>query len=268
MGVYWKKRIKQAAVVAIGAAICVLFYFNKDLIQFYNLRNLPPDSIDNRLVPHRIDSIDQLRGTLNMGMRSAEVDVYFTSDDGRGRFTVGHDRDTAAGLTFEEYLSFAGRGRMKKLWMDIKNATGDNAGSLVSELNRLDSLFEIRDIAIVETSSNSEKLQLVSQAGYHLAYYLPTESIETLLKTGTPQMLEAEAVRLQVQLRDQQVSAITFDMRLYPFVKQYLEPLIPESTVYHTWGVVKMWEWGAVKRLEVSPVFNDSRVRTILFRVW
>ena len=57
-------------------------------------------------------------------------------------------------------------------------------------------------------------------------------------------------------------------MRLYPFVKQYLEPLIPDSVVYHTWGAVKMWEWGAIKRLEESPTYKDKRVKTILFRVW
>ena len=265
---FWNRRIARITVITFCIAIGVLLYYNKDLIQAYNLRTLPAGSLDSRLVPHRIDSIDQLKEIWGKGIRSAEVDLYFKSDGDSGYFSVGHDKDNQSGITLSEYLSSVKSKRIKKLWMDIKNVSPENVEPLLHTLNRLDSAFGIRKIAIVESSSPSGKLRLISEAGYHLSYYLPTDYIEKMLAAGVPDTLRAEAAKLNVQLRDQKVSAVSFDMRLYPFVKQYLEPLIPDSVVYHTWGAVKMWEWGAIKRLEESPTYKDKRVKTILFRVW
>jgi len=81
-------------------------------------------------------------------------------------------------------------------------------------------------------------------------------------------MLRAEADRLNEQIRNQEVLAVSFDLSLYPFVKNYLEPKIPDNIVYHTWGSVKLCQFNAVGKLQQSDYFKDSRVKTIIYRYW
>lgn len=48
--------------------------------------------------------------------------------------------------------------------------------------------------------------------------------------------MEKLAVKIAKQLEIQNVAAISFDSRLYPFVKIFLESKLSKDIVYHSWG--------------------------------
>jgi hypothetical protein len=66
--------------------------------------------------------------------------------------------------------------------------------------------------------------------------------------------------------RSQGLSAVSFDKNLYPFVKTYLEPLLPEDTVFHTWDLnIGLHKTDFLSRTRSRDYFNDDRVKTILY---
>jgi len=263
------KRLVQWTVTAVFAIIifCVV-NFHKNLIQAYNLKTVLHENLDGRLVPHRVNSIEKFKRMQDCGIRSLEVDLYFDADTNRRCFAIGHDIEDARSVNLDEYLESLGQIEIRKIWLDIKNVTADHLQPMLQELERLDSLYEIRDIAIVESSYPSRDITIISDAGFHLSYYLPTERNQKLLDTEDEEILDAEAAALAEQLDNQRVSAISFDLSLYPFVKEYLEPVLSDTIVYHTWGAIKLWEWGTITKLRNTVYFKDSRVKTILYRYW
>ena len=61
------------------------------------------------------------------------------------------------------------------------------------------------------------------------------------------------------------LSALSFNARLYPFVKSYLAPLLDDHIVYHTWDInISLADKGLMTVLGGSAPFQDPRVKTIL----
>ena len=60
--------------------------------------------------------------------------------------------------------------------------------------------------------------------------------------------------------------AVSFDAKVYPFVKRYLEPVLPNSVAFFTWNLELPGIDSPTFIEEVSKnvVANDPRVKTIL----
>jgi len=255
-------------VLAVIFAGLGLNYFQEDIVQFINVKRLIWEGLDGRLTPQRINHADGLRAILNNGLQSFEVDLWFLEEDGHTFFEVGHGIEDLSGLMFDQYLSNIKGRDVQKMWLDIKNIREQDIDKVIAELERLDSVHAIKKRAIIESSITTTGFRRIGRRGFHTSYYLPTSKLVDLLSKNDEDVLRAEANRLNEQIRGQEVLAVSFDLYLYPFVKNYLEPLIPDSIVYHTWYSVKMWQLSALDQLKGSDYFKDGRVKTILYQYW
>ena len=197
---------------------------NADLVQKINL--------GNRLLPHRVNTLGKMLEITDTGIRAFETDVLFRSEG--GFFEVGHDAEVMTGMTLESFLEKVPRD-FEKIWLDIKNATQTTIPSINKRLQELDKKFGLKSRFIIETNNESASPSLLSDNGFHLSYYLPTE--DTLRIMGEDDKAgKLLAKKLAGIAKGQNVGAVSFDLRLYKFVKDYLESELGPQIVYHTWS--------------------------------
>ena len=247
-------------ILVVGVGIAVVKYY-----QYQNLQLLFEDKLDGRLIAHKVNQQGKLEAILNSGIRSFELDVLFRKQGESGYFEIGHDEHEVRGQTFESYLTYLQTYSINKIWMDVKNVGDDNAEAMLVHLENLAQKYGVKPSILLESSTTSPQLKIFSDAGFHTSYYLPTNAILNLLARQKPDDLAQEAIRIRDLVLVQDVSAISFPASLYPFVKQYVEPLLPKNIVYHTWNIIKLEDNHALEKLKDTPVFKDPRVRTIIY---
>ena len=226
---------------------------NADLVQKNNL--------GNRLLPHRVNTLGKMLEITNSGIRSFETDVLFRPES--GFFEVGHHEGVMTGMTLESFLEKVPRD-FEKIWLDIKNATQTTIPAINKRLIDLDKKFGLKSRVIIETSNKSASPSLLSDSGFHLSYYLPTK--ETLVIMGEDDKArKLLAKKLAGIAKGQTVGAVSFDLRLYKFVKDYLEPELPPQIVYHTWSPgVSFKNSNLLEEIQTREYFHDPKVETIL----
>ena len=226
---------------------------NADLVQKNNL--------GNRLLPHRVNTLGKMLEITNTGIRAFETDVLFRSEG--GFFEVGHHEGVMTGMTLESFLEKIPQD-VEKIWLDIKKVTKTAIPGMNKRLLELDKKFGLKSRVIIETSNESSSPALLSDSGFHLSYYLPTE--ETLLIMGEDvKARKLLAKKLAGIAKRQNVGAVSFDLRLYKFVKDYLEPELRPQIVYHTRSLeVSFGNRNLLKEMEAQEYFHDPKVETIL----
>jgi len=246
--------------VAVGIGIAVVKYN-----QHQNLALMFAEGLDGRLIAHKANHQGKLESIFASGARSFELDLVFRQQENQGYFEVGHDEEEWEGKTFESYLKRVHSYKIKKIWVDIKNIQDSNMAAALHRLEYLDSIYGIKAILVLESSTTSAGFKAFSDAGYHTTYYLPTEAIEKLLQQNNKQAIALEVQRIHDLSIQQSLRAVSFTASLYPFVKTYLEPALANQIVYHTWNIIKFKEFHALEKLKETAIFKDARVKTIIY---
>ncbi len=236
---------------------------NRSLWQKINGKTISENGQSGRLLPHRVNTIGKMRDIVSAGINSFEIDIHYATVDSETFFEVGHDGETMSGMRLEEFLAQIPE-NFKKIWLDVKNVRPDNVSGIVKKLNELDSKYDIKNRIIVESSDRSAAPKLLVDEGYHVSYYLPTTKVLSIMKEKEePKKILANELAKIVQL--QHSSAVSFDLRLYDFVKKYLEPLLSTDIQYHTWSPgVDFGDTKLLEKLGNRHYFSDERVKTIL----
>lgn len=239
--------------------------FSALLIQNSQWKTVVSEGLDSRLIPGAVNTQNALSEILDIGVRSMEVDVFFVPGNETGNLKLAHSKKDISDVSLEENMLVAGKHHLKKIWLDIKNLGKNNSDNLLASLENLDRLYNIKKYAIIETWSQGEELRAFSNAGFHTSYYLPTGPIRKLLKEDSQPAMKQEAGRIAELVKKQRFSAVSFHVDLYPFVKTYLEPLLDEHIVYHTWDSAGLYLPISLHRLKESPFYKDKRVKTIIY---
>lgn len=240
-------------------------YINKnnyDYWQKLNAEYLISINQSSRIFPHRVNSIGKLKDIWNDGFRSLEVDILF-GYKGRQIFQVGHDSGTV-GETLETFLSSINQEEIERIWFDFKNLNINNYKAALKRLEYLNKKFNIKDKIILETGTKDFFFKEFKKNQWHTSYYLPTGDIVRLLKNKSVVKMEIIAKKIALQLKRQNLSAVSFDNRLYPFVKKYLEPKVGNSIVYHIWYGPSLTSTDFKAKLFKMEQYHDDRVKTIL----
>ena len=226
---------------------------NADLVQKNNL--------GNRLLPHRVNTLGKMLEITNTGIRAFETDVLFRPEG--GFFEVGHDAEVMTGMTLESFLEKVPRD-FEKIWLDIKEVTNTTIPAINKRLLELDKKFGLKGRVIVETNDESGAPSLLSDSGFHLSYYLPTK--ETLvIMDEDDKARKLLARKLAGIVKKQNVGAVSFHLRLYNFVKDYLEPELHPQMVYHAWSPGFPFEnSNLLEEIQAREYFHDPKVETIL----
>lgn len=227
-----------------------------------NSKFLIDNNLSERVFPHRVNSIAKLKQVVKSGFSSFEVDVYFEKDSTH-QFLVGHHKGKM-GRNLETYLNNIEQGDIQKIWLDFKNFNKNNVTEIIDELNRLDNLYQLKEKVLLESSTKDSIFQMLHRNGWKTSYYLPTKQIFELLESNNKKQLNTIAKQICQQILKQQVSAISFDKRVYPFVKKFLEPIIPPSITYHCWHGPSLKNPSFEKELKNHLLFLNPRVKSLL----
>ncbi|MDE0511419.1 MAG: hypothetical protein OXI88_06525 [Gammaproteobacteria bacterium] len=226
---------------------------NADLIRKNNL--------GSRLYPHRVNTPGKMQEITNRGIRSFETDVFFRPEG--GFFEVGHHEGVMTGMTLESFLEKSPRD-FEKIWLDVKDVTDAAVPGINKRLLELDKKFGLKTRVIVETANESSLPALLSDSGFHLSYYLPTEETLAVMEENAGSRKNL-AEKISGIAKAQNVGAVSFDLRLYKFVKDYLEARLGSQVVYHTWYPGVTFESSnLLEEMQARDYFHDSRVKTIL----
>ncbi len=236
---------------------------NRRWWQQHNVRSLQAEGEDQRIIPHWVNSIGKLREMWHDGYRAFELDLFY--DEKRNCFVVGHDAENMSTMCFDTFLAQIQISELKKLWLDIKNLTSKNIAAQLLRLNQLSDKLALKQKVIFESSIESRDYRQVARAGYHTSYYLPTIELLALQTENDSAKLSRRAQQLAAQAKSQEVQAVSFDVRLYPFVKIHLEQLLPQHYVYHVWSLPGTMEDELFFQNTRSKMYYyDPRVKTIL----
>ena len=230
--------------------------------QKVNAKYLIDTNQSSRIFPHRVNSIGKLKDVWNDGFRSFEIDVRF-GDNNSTTFQVGHNQGLM-GLGLEEFLSRVDYQQIERIWLDFKNLNQSNYKKALERLEYLDKKFDVKRKFIVESGAKSEFFKELKGKGWHTSYYMPTEKIIKLLNEDNKVKMQELATQIAKQTKMQNVAAVSFDYNLYPFIKQYLEPLISNDIVYHMWLGPSLDRVNFEDELLKNPMYLDSRVKTLL----
>jgi len=224
-------------------------------------------SIDQiqRVIPHRVNTLGKFNDIFSVGCRAFELDVIFRNNGVKGFLEIGHDEATKTGADLADFLNRIQLSEVKKIWLDVKNLEENNLDELKEVLIGLDQSFDLKGKVIFESSMVSARLSEISDQGFHVSYYLPTDPLLALLRSKNTTLLAQEAVRISEQIAKQRVIAVSFDARLYVFVKKWLQKRIPKNIVYHTWDLsLSLNSKRFVMKMQGKEYFRDPRVQTIL----
>lgn len=257
------KKIIFIAILVILVFLAIFLY--REINQRQNIKDLLSENLDGRMVPHEINTIDKLNKITQQGIKSYEIDVHFNTKDNASYFEVGHDDEDLNGATFESYLKQTKSLKIKKIWLDVKNVSDKNIDRILKHLNKLDSQYQIKNIIIFETSTKSENLKKISDAGFQTSLYITNSPIDKMLEENDEKLMKKEAKNIANQISIQHSKAISFNSMLYPFVKTYLEPIIPKNITYNTWKSIKLQDRNAIKDIKNQTYFKDKRIKTILY---
>ena len=230
--------------------------------QKVNAKYLIDTNQSSRIFPHRVNSVGKLKDVWNDGLRSFEIDVRF-GDNNSTTFQVGHNQGLM-GLGLEEFLSRVDYQQIERIWLDFKNLNQSNYQKALERLEYLNKKFDVKRKFIVESGTNSEFFKELRKNGWHTSYYMPTKKIIKLLNEEDKVKMQELAAQIARQTKTQDVAAVSFDYNLYPFIKQYLEPLISDEIVYHAWLGPSLDRTNFEDELLKNPMYLDNRVKTLL----
>lgn len=260
----WARKALAALLllVLVLVGVFVGHDFRRTKYLALNSRLLDEVNQSTRVSAHRVNSASTARDLWERGVRSFEVDVRYKARS--DRFVIGHDAGDDGG-TLEAYLEGLPPARNRKLWLDFKNLKDANCKAALARLATLDRKFALRAHTIVESSSKSRCFRNFRDDGWHTSYYLPTRAVLSLLEQQDAPGLSALSRAIAQQVETQSVSAVSFDVRLYPFVEGYLGDLLDEQIAYHLWDLsLEYYDGALISKLKTKAYFSNQRVKTIL----
>jgi len=217
----------------------------------------------NRIIPDRVNSIGKLKDIWFDNFRAFEIDVHY-SDDRTDQFVIGHNHSISSGMSLEKFIASITPSEVKKILLDFKNLTEENAERALETLNRLDKQFSLKDKLIIESETIGSFYGKYQEAGWHISFFLPTNEITPLIEGNKTNAMEDLAKSIFEQVAGQNLASISFDRRAYPFVTKYLEPLVAENIEYHLRDPsIKLFDSDFQSELSNKNYLNDDRVKTI-----
>ena len=232
------------------------------------VQQIKEHNLENLVIPHRINSLNRLRKVQKMGFSSWELDLVFYIEEGKAVFRVKHDDDSLTAVCLREYLQNTELNEVEKLWFDVKNINENTIQGVYNCLEQIDESFEIKHRVILETNYKGTSFKIFHDAGWHTSYYLPYFTINDWIKSGDSTSQRNYAIKLIKQINEQELSAISFDVICYPFVKKYLKEKLNEKIVYHTWDMsLSLDDRLVIEKYLVQPYVENKLIKTVLIPI-
>lgn len=222
----------------------------------------------NRFVSNYTDAVAAANEAVANGFIGIEVNLSAPG------LNMGHGPQRIYDITLDQYLNEVPQQKLVKIWLDMKELQEEDIDAVLAKLNELDKKYHLKSRVILESTLRSPKMKAFANAGWHTSYYFfPTEENKYLEKQKPnkeeQKKLKELAQTIAAEVKAQKSSAVSFYAMYYPFMKKYVEPLLPRNVVFHTWaidGIPSIKD----KSLILNPtwrenkIVRDPRVKTIL----
>ncbi len=227
-----------------------------------NAKYLFDSNQSSRVFPGQVDTAGKLRDIWNNGFRSFEVDVRF-GDKNQTTFIIGRDKDMGD-IKLDKLLTCINKDKIQRILLNLKNMDKKNYTQVLERLEYLNNKYNIKEKCIVQSGTPKELFRLFRNKGWHTSYYLPTDQVINLLKNNNVSVMENLSKEIAHQAEIQKLSGVSFDHRLYPFVKTYLEPKISDDIAYHSWYAPALYDSNFKNELLKNKLYLNDRVKTLL----
>lgn len=216
-----------------------------------NLRRLSDSS---RVWAHRINSGGSLLEAKEI-FSGVEFDVVF--DELTRQFKVYHPPADDVDLSLEMQFQQGHAGI--RYWLDWKNASVDNVPSAIKRLADLDERHHLKQRALIEIGAIDGSAGLLAAAGWRVSYYLPTDIIANCWRTCSVAGKKSLGESLWSDWDDSGFTAVSFDVRLLPFVEEIMLRRIERYNIpAYTWA----------PSIDIADADAPAKLEPLLERAW
>lgn len=210
----------------------------------------------DRFLANWADSLARATEADSLGFAGVEVNIAVPS------LKIGHAPEIVHARTLEEYLQLPSIRSKARLWFDLKLAPGRRLSEAVDALETLAQRFDLKRRVILESPERG--LGAFAARGWQTSFYFIPERWPGCLADDRAKQRCARQIADIV--RDEELSAVSFDARYYSFVNELVAPLLPKRVVFHTFGgaIPSPFEPQFHQQLGALAEFRDPRVRTLL----
>lgn len=207
------------------------------------------------------DPLIKTQQAIQRGFKGLELNVTAPG------LMLGHGPEYVYNTSLQNFLSALPNQEEYFFWFDIKNLQEKDTTAVLEKLEKLDQQFHLKNRCLLETPLRSSSLAEWSQNGWKTALYLMYEDPNRQAILKSSQKSREYAQKAALDLKAQQAFAISFPADLYPFVKTYLEPLLPPDTRYLTWAlpnINNICQSHLITDFSARPETKDKRLYALL----
>lgn len=239
-------------------------FLENDNFKYYQKKNaeILKNTINEvNFYAHRTNSVGSLYEVLDSGLNNIEMDLYYF--DKNDLFFVGHDLNRK-GLSFQDFLSEIKniedekKLKISKIWIDLKNLNHENIDKIIKKLEILNNKFQIKNKVILETNFLSSELIKISNNGWYISYYLPT-NIKDMRQNQQITIINS----LTSLINDHVIQSISFDKINYDFIKTH-ESKIKTHFDYNLWLGPDFDTKEFIEEYKKENYYNDKRVKSVI----
>lgn len=201
---------------------------------------------------HRCNSIEKME-EFAAEYPNIEVDIVYR---GHGLFDITHDADTTFNLSIETFFARIGKSG-SRIWLDIKNMTPSNVGSMFHDLDSLRCRRGIARQQLIIEGSSPDALATFTHKGYYTSFYVPYDKPSRLTESAKQACLD----NLRAIADSRKVRAISFPGWWYSTIKQQLGRNIDLLTWKHR---TSEFELRALP--EGQSMLRDPQLKVILIK--
>ncbi len=169
---------------------------------------------NEKLWLHRCLSLEKANAMAKR-FRNIEVDVCLRQN---GQMDVTHDADTTFNLDFSDFLAYIGLHPERKIWVDVKNLSEENAADFLRKLEAVMEREGVKRQQLIIESPRYDLLRSFTGRGFYTSCYVAVPRADKLSRTETDSILaHYEAIALSGD-----ICALSFPGHWYKaFSKKY-----------------------------------------------
>lgn len=187
---------------------------------------------------------------------------------------IGHAPKLLYDVTLDEFLAKTPLGSGGKIWLDVKDLKEENLDGFLSYINELDKKYNLKGRTLVESWLASSEMARFTEDGWRTSFYIwyGARAEKNIIEKSSRTEEEEKAVvayarEIADAVKRQKSSDISFFGYSYPFIKRYVEPLLPQGVKYNVFavpGLPPVSSPGFIGGVKGSAIINDERTEFVL----
>jgi len=221
--------------------------------QYWQRKNhmvLSQTELARRLTPNAVQTIGKLSQASQLGYQIFELILDFGDSEDLLLFA----NETKHNLSLEDWLQLALLDEEQQLLINLTALDRDDVEKAITSLESLSSLLNLKDKIMLEFDKDSVTANLITNGDWKIIHRLSPKNM-----SDKPKLIN--------DISNNKITDISFDLDLYPIIKNELEPLLPKDTKYHVRTSESLSDQSFVEKLKKLGLQNDDSIVTLRFNL-